>query len=224
MFELREREGRLELIALHHPGYGAVWADWTGAEIRRRVAAGRRQLLARAVGLHKAPQLRVLDATAGLGRDAYTLAALGAQVTLLERNATVGALLADARRRALNDPAAAPAAARTEVVVADAQALFQHAPAYDVIYLDPMYPDAGKTALAKKEMQLLRELTGGDADADGLLAPALANAKHRVVVKRPVNASPLSGLKPQHCLRGTQARFDIYLRARTSRSIHKCAS
>jgi 16S rRNA (guanine1516-N2)-methyltransferase len=211
LFELRENNGRLELIALHHPGYGAVWADWTGSEIRRRIAAGRRQLLARAVGLHKAPQLRVLDATAGLGRDGYTLAALGAQVTLLERNAMVGALLADARRRALNDAAAAQAAARTEVVVADARTLLERAAPYDAIYLDPMYPDLGKTALAKKEMQLLRELTGGDADADDLLAPALANAKRRVVVKRPVKAPPLSGQKPQLCLRGTQARFDIYL-------------
>lgn len=161
------------------------------------------------MGLHKERALLVLDATAGLGRDGFTLAALGAQVTLAERNPTLATLLTDARERALADPATAQAAARTEVICLDARKLMGAPPRFDVIYLDPMYPDRGKTALAKKEMQLLRELTGGDADADGLLAAA--NARRRVVVKRPRSAPPLAGREPSLALSGTQARFDIYL-------------
>jgi 16S rRNA (guanine1516-N2)-methyltransferase len=80
---------------------------------------------------------------------------------------------------------------------------------YDVVYLDPMYPERGKAALARKEMQLLRELTGGDPDADELLA--CANARRRIVVKRPRAAPPLLGREPSLALTGTQARFDIYL-------------
>jgi 16S rRNA (guanine1516-N2)-methyltransferase len=72
-----------------------------------------------------------------------------------------------------------------------------------------MYPDRGKTALAGKELQLLRELTGGDPDADTLLADA--NARRRIVVKRPRSAAPLAGRAPSLALTGTQARFDIYL-------------
>ena len=189
-------------------------ADWTSAEVLRRIQAGRRQLLARAVGLHKDPALHVLDATAGLGRDAFTLAALGAQVTLAERNETVAALLADARERALADPATAAAAARTGIVCADGRKLMGPPARFDVVYLDPMYPERGKAALAKKELQLLRELTGGDPDADELLACALSigmNGRRRVVVKRPLSAPALAGREPSFALRGTQARFDIYL-------------
>ncbi|MGQ0586178.1 MAG: class I SAM-dependent methyltransferase [Gammaproteobacteria bacterium] len=208
---MRRRDGRLELVALHHPGYGAICADWTSPEVRRRVQGGRRQLLARAIGLHKDRDLTVLDATAGLGRDAFTLAALGARVTLAERNATIAALLADARGRALADPATAEAAARTGIVCADARKLMGPTAEFDVVYLDPMYPERGKAALARKEMQLLRELTGGDADADALLAAA--NACRRIVVKRPRAAPPLAGRAPSLALSGTQARFDIYLTA-----------
>lgn len=212
-FLLRERDGGLELAALHHPGYGAIRADWSTPEIRRRIAGGKRQLLGRAAGLVRHPRPAVLDGTAGLGRDAFVLAALGARVTLAERHPTVAALLADARRRALLDPAAAEAAARLEIVCADARMLMGPDPAarFDVIYLDPMYPERGKTALARKELQLLRELTGGDVDADALLDPALANARRRVVVKRPLKAPPLAGRAPAFALAGTQARYDVYL-------------
>lgn len=210
-FELELDAGILGLRALHHPAWGPVFADWTGPDIRRRVAAGRRQLLGRAVGLDKHPESLVLDATAGLGRDGFTLAALGARVRLVERDATVHALLEDALRRALADPAAAAAAQRLEVLHADATG--QLSQGWDVIYLDPMYPGLHKTALAKKELQVLRELTGGDPDADALLAPARRHARRRVVVKRPLKAPPLAGCEPHHRLAGSQARFDVYLPA-----------
>ena len=220
-FALRRTGDRLELAAGHHPDYGPICADWTTAEIRRRIAGGKRQLLGKAVGLARLAQPRVLDATAGLGRDAFVLASLGAQVTLVERNATVAALLADARLRALADPVTAAAAARTAIVGADARNLLALPPSavagglagerFDVIYLDPMYPDRGKSALAKKELQLLRELAGPDDDAAELLEPALANARRRVVVKRPLRAPPLARREPSLAFAGSQARFDVYL-------------
>jgi 16S rRNA (guanine1516-N2)-methyltransferase len=188
--------------------------------VRRRIAGGKRQLLGRAVGLVRHPAPRILDATGGLGRDAFVLASLGATVVVAERNVTIAALLADARIRALADPAAATAAARIEIVAADARNLLAPPPAlagapagerFDVVYLDPMYPERGRHALARKELQLLRELAGPDADADALLAPALANARRRVVVKRPLKASPLAGREPSLAFAGTQARFDVYL-------------
>jgi 16S rRNA (guanine1516-N2)-methyltransferase len=207
-FVLEAPAGVLELRALHHPGYGAIRADWSAPDVRRRIAGGRRQPLARAAGLRKAPALRVLDATAGLGRDGFTLAALGARVTLVERHPSIAALLTDARRRALLIPDLAEGAARTEIVEANARELMH--PDWDVVYLDPMYPERG-AALAKKELQLLRELTGGDADADSLLEPALDAACQRVVVKRPAKAPPLARRAPSFSLGGSQARYDVYL-------------
>lgn len=211
-FALEASPQGLCLRAHHHPEYGAVRADWTGPETVRRMRAGRRQLLARAIGLHKQADLRVLDATAGLGRDGFTLAALGAQVTLVERQPLFLQLLEDARRRALADPRWAEAASRTEILGGDAmQVLRSGTYQWDVVHLDPMYPHHGKQALPQKEMQLLRELTGGDPDADALLAPALDRARLRVVVKRPLRAGFLDGREPAFQLEGTQARYDVYL-------------
>ena len=214
-------EARLCLRALHRPQYGAIHADWLSADVGRRIAAGRKQALGKAIGLHKPRKpedglLHVLDATAGLGRDAYLMAALGARVTLVERNPTVCALLRDALARVLAAPASRPIGERIAIVEADActfMALAENRAAFDVVHLDPMYPDDGKAALPSKEMQILRDLTGGDADADALLVPARAAARQRVVVKRPSKAPPLAGIEPALRLEGTQLRFDVYLRA-----------
>ena len=211
-FSFEENEDRLELRALHRQNYGAICADWTGAELRRRIAGGKRQPLARAVGLHKDSALSVLDANAGLGRDGYTLAAFGATVTLVERNPSIADLLRDAHRRALADAAAQAIARRIEIICSEAHAIFGGARHWDVVYLDPMYPDDGKTSLPGKEMQILRDLTGGDEDADQLLEPALGCARQRVVVKRPTKAPWLGGIEPSMSLRSTQLRFDVYLK------------
>jgi len=218
LFELREIDGRLSLRAPHLAGYGAISADWQSADVRRRIQGGKKQLLARAVGLHKHPNLQVLDGTAGLGRDGYTLAALGATVTLVERTPALVRLLRDAQARALIDDSSRAIASRMTVVEAVTHELLARCAAeatrWDVVYVDPMYPEDGKSALPAKEMQVLRDLTGGDADADTLLEPALACARQRVVVKRPAKAPWLAGRKPNLEYLGTQARFDVYLPAR----------
>ncbi|HUS24643.1 MAG TPA: class I SAM-dependent methyltransferase [Candidatus Binatia bacterium] len=208
---LRMHDGRLELHRTAPPGAGAVAADWGSADLQRRIAAGFSLLLARAVGLRPDSAPRVLDATGGLGRDAFTLAALGAQVTVAERQPVVFQLLADAHRRALAQPSLAIAAARVQPVAGDARALL--AQGWDAVLLDPMYPETGKTALAGKELQALRDLVGEDDDADQLLAAALP-CTARVAVKRPLRAEPLAGPQPNHVLAGTQARFDVYLGSR----------
>jgi len=208
----RDLEGRLTLAAPHLEGYGAFALDWSSADVQRRIAGGRKQLLAKAIGLHKKPTLKVFDATAGLGRDGYTLAALGASVTLAERNPVLAALLRDAHRRALGLNLLRDAAGRMQLVEQDNTTdLGSAAAGTDVIYLDPMYPDDGKRALPSKEMQILRDLTGGDPDGDALLKAALATRTSRVVVKRPSKAPWLADAKPNLSMEGTQARFDIYL-------------
>ena len=221
-FELEEHGDRLELRALHRPNYGTIAADWNGAELRRRISGGRRQPLARAVGMHKDPALSLLDANAGLGRDGYTLAALGASVTLVERNPNIVALLRNAHQRVLADTQAQAIGQRIEILASEARAVFGGERHWDVVYLDPMYPDDGKAALPSKEMQILRDLTGGDEDADLLLEPALACARQRVVVKRPLKAPWLGGIEPSLSLRSTQLRFDVYLKSaiRIARPAH----
>ena len=84
----------------------AVRADF--AALLPRVRQGRlsQELLVRAARVRGAAAPRALDATAGLGEDAFLLAAAGFDVELYERDATIAALLRDglARAAASEDP------------------------------------------------------------------------------------------------------------------------
>ena len=199
---------------------GPVHADFlTGKAGFRRRHGGMRQPIARAVGLHRGPPPRVLDATPGLGRDAFVLACLGCRVHLVERSPVVAALLADAMQRAAADPeVAAILAAGMRLTTADACRFMAdsttEAERAEVVCLDPMYPHRDKSALVKKEMRRLRALVGDDDDAPALLAAALAHATRRVVVKRPRLAPPLAGKKPHWTIPGRTTRFDVYLTTR----------
>jgi 16S rRNA (guanine1516-N2)-methyltransferase len=73
-----------------------------------------------------------------------------------------------------------------------------------------MYPLRRKTALAGKDMRLLRQLAGDDDDAPELLIAALASARRRVVVKRPRRAPALAGPPPGFEIVAPNTRFDIY--------------
>jgi 16S rRNA (guanine1516-N2)-methyltransferase len=162
--------------------------------------------LARAVGLRRGVR-RVVDATAGLGRDAVTLAALGAEVTMIEAHPVLAALLADglARARATG----LPAADRLHLRAGDAILLLAGLQP-EAVLLDPMFPDRGKTALARREMQLCRELLGPGTEDPALLAAARAAASRRVVVKRSPRVRPFAGVVPDAALRGRRVRFDVY--------------
>ncbi|WP_404343369.1 class I SAM-dependent methyltransferase [Vreelandella venusta] len=183
---------------------------------RRQFGGGRGQLVAKACGLTKGITPSVVDATAGLGRDAFVLASLGAQVLMIERVAAIAALLQDGLERAASSDETALIAGRMALRHGDAAkqlaALVADAEfAPQVIHLDPMFPHREKSALVKKEMRVFRELAGDDDDAPRLLEAALDVATHRVVVKRPRKAPPIAGPAPQHTLEGKTSRYDLYV-------------
>ncbi len=92
-----------------------------------------------------------IDATAGLGRDAFLLAGLGAQVTLIERSPQVRAALQTGLDAARLDEAAAPVVARMTLLAGDSIALLEGLSA-DVVLVDPMHPPRGNTALVKQDV------------------------------------------------------------------------
>lgn len=172
----------------------------------------RRQPLARAMGRGART---IIDATAGLGHDAALLAAMGFEVTAIERNAVLAAMLEDAVRRAASDERLTRALGdRLRVVHADAREALaaDQFGSVDCVYFDPMFPPKRKaSALAKKEIRLVRELVGEDEDAGELLAIA-RRAAPRVAVKRPHHALPLaSGVSAT--IEANLVRYDVYIRA-----------
>ena len=179
----------------------------TGKSQHRRLYRGK-ELIAKAVGVGKYDQLSIIDATAGLGRDAFVLASLGCNMTLIERSPMMQALLADGlQRAAIEIP---EVIARISLLKGDALQLLAEQRA-DVVYLDPMYPHRDKSALVKKEMRILQDVVGFDEDSSALLILAQAAAKKRVVVKRPRLAENFAECAPDFSYNGKNSRFDVYL-------------
>ena len=213
-FALQLGDAGLQLLELGPQAPGPVRVDFVAGAVahRRLFGGGAGQMIAKAVGVQSGVRPLVLDATAGLGRDAFVLAQLGCSVTLIERQPLIAALLEDGLLRAQIDPEVASIVARMQLLHGNAIDLL-HAWAGEppqVIYLDPMFPHRDKSASVKKEMRLFRPLVGDDDDAPALLAAALALATHRVVVKRPRKAPAIAGEKPGYVLEGNASRFDIY--------------
>jgi 16S rRNA (guanine1516-N2)-methyltransferase len=209
--------GRIELRVFGPDAPGPVYVDFVEGRSRHRrlYGGGRGQPLARAVGLKKGETPRIVDATAGLGRDAFVLAGLGCDVTLVERSPVIAELLRDGLARAARDAeVGAWIGARMHLCQADATrwlAGLADGDAPDTIYLDPMYPHRQKSALVKKEMRLFQRLVGEDCDSAALLAAALRTARRRVVVKRPKGAPTLAGPVPSTRIESRNTRYDIYV-------------
>jgi 16S rRNA (guanine1516-N2)-methyltransferase len=197
--------------------HSKLFIDYAHGEIAYRAqhGGGRRQALAKAVGLKPGYSPNVIDATAGLGRDAFVLANLDCTVTMIERSPIMACLLEDALRRAVYDERLKPwIQQRLQLVIGDAR---QQIPvlgktfAADSIYIDPMYPPRGKSALVKKEMRFIQALVGDDMDSEALLAIALQHAKKRVIVKRPSYAAMVAGPQPSHTIESKNTRYDVYM-------------
>lgn len=179
--------------------------------LRLRRLHGRNELLAKAIGLKGKPH--VFDTTAGLGRDALLLSALGLKVTMFERNPTVQNALEQTLQRLSKDEEFAPLIERMSLnKVCAIEYLLKNDCAPDVIYCDPMFEPKSKKALSKKAMEELKSLVGHDDDVELLIEVALKRAQKRVVVKR-ANYSESWPKNPSIVFKGRSHRFDIYLLA-----------
>lgn len=212
-FVLWYADDGVSLLNRTQPKQGAVRVDFsTGtADYRRQHGGGRGELIAKAVGIKKDYTPHIIDATTGLGGDAFVLANLGCTLQLYERAPIAHALLQDGLDRALQTADIAHIAARMQLYWQDAHTALHHTPPADVVYLDPMFPDKSKSALAKKTMQAFQHCIGDDADAAQLLRLAQYRATKRVVVKRPRHGAFLADTPPAYQYLGKSTRFDVYL-------------
>ncbi len=191
--------------------------DFVGGAVghRFRSGEGRNQPLARAAGLTRDITPSIVDATAGLGRDAFLLASLGAKVILIERSAKMHELLAEGLERAAAEGGRyAETTARMTLLHGDSCILLPELKP-QVVLVDPMHPPRGNSALVKKEMRQIREIVGTDPDAEKLMQVALEVARNRVVLKWPLRAGLLAGVpKPSHQILGKSTRYDVFVKAK----------
>jgi len=203
---------RLQIQKSGKDALGPVYVDFNAGKLAHRRQFRGKEVLAKAVGIQKIPDIKIIDATAGLAEDAFVMAMLGAQVTLLERSKILAALVEDALLRGsesdLNE-----ICQRMNLINADAVEYLQQldeSQKPDVIYLDPMFPHRKKSALVKKEMRVVRDLVGDDIDSVELFEIAMHKAKRRVVVKRPQSADVLANKQPTFVISSKSHRFDVY--------------
>jgi 16S rRNA (guanine1516-N2)-methyltransferase len=188
--------------------------DFTGGAIGHRLkyGGGRGQALSKACGLSKGKTPSIADATAGLGRDSFLLASLGAEVKLIERSKHLHKLLEEgiARARDSGYPFS-DIMGRMTLIHGDARDVLP-ALAPDVVMVDPMHPPRVNSALVKIEMRQLRDIVGADPDALEVMQVALLVAKKRVVLKWPLRADPMPSLKVySHQILGKSTRFDVFM-------------
>lgn len=208
--ELRRVGGRLTLMA-----DGMELAE-DFREMLPRLRPDRlgRELLVKAVRVRGVEEIRVFDATAGLGEDSLLLAAAGFSVTMCESDPVIAALLADGLRRAVDDPVLSGVVGRMSLVEGDSiEILPSLTEAPDVVYLDPMFPARTKSAAVKKKFQLLHRLESPCADEASLMDAALAARPRKIVVKRPIKAPVLAGVRPSHSISGKAVRYDVIVPA-----------
>jgi 16S rRNA (guanine1516-N2)-methyltransferase len=187
--------------------------DFLGGALAKRIRpGGGKEPLLRAVGLREGRHVEVVDATAGMGRDAFVLAAAGAKVTLIERSRQVFDLLDEALATARRAGGRhAEAVSRMELVHGDARELL---PGLDptVILVDPMHPAQRNSALRKLDIRALRTLVGSDPDRESLIEAALTAARDRVALKWPAKAPLPEHLpRPTFELAGRSIRFCVFV-------------
>ena len=219
---------------------------WTFApnltkKLGKRLAGGGQkggELLIKATSLGKNEDSTVCDLTAGLASDSCIMASGGAaSVLMVEKDPIVAVLLKDGNSdgelisRATDLSKNFSFEENDALLVAQRFAQLKNnidddsgADRPDICYLDPMFPPRTKSALVKKNMNILHGLleTQSEEDADQrlsqeaeLLKAALGAARQKVVVKRPSQAPPLGGdlvdKKPSNVINGSINRWDIYV-------------
>lgn len=162
----------------------------------------------------------ILDATGGWGGDSLHLCSQGFELQIIERNNVLQGFLREAFARLSNSKWVEMNNVVVPRLMASDAITSMNSPDFletvDCIYLDPMFPEKRKrSALAKKNMQVLHNLIGEDDDQELLFSTAYKACLRRVVVKRPDYAQSLGesiGVEPSEVLKGKLVHYDIYLK------------
>ena len=179
---------------------------------RLRFGGGRGQDIAKAMGFRNGNTPTIIDATAGLGRDSFLLASLGAQVTMIERSEKMHMLLEQGMERAFNEGGQfREIIERMTLLKGDAKDIIPTLTA-EAILIDPMHPERKNSALVKQDLRQVRDIVGSDEDAADLVRLTIMHAQKRVVLKWPAKADPIEGVqKCSHQILGKTTRYDVFM-------------
>ena len=194
-------QGILTLRDIENPKFRSICMS-----VHSVARLSRKNLLGRAIGRKVNT---IVDGTAGLGADAMLMARMGYCVTTVERSPVFAALIEDGISQIESRTANLSINQRfgdTRSILPDIE------PPPDAVYLDPMFPKGRKPSVkVVRPLEVLRDITNDDSDADELFESAIRHATRRVIVKRPNFAGSIQPDRLSMSIRGKLVRYDIYL-------------
>jgi 16S rRNA (guanine1516-N2)-methyltransferase len=210
-YRIENIEDRLSLVDCWD-SFSPLAVDFGSSSMRYRLEhlSAKSEMLIKAVGANRTHT--ILDMTAGLGKDAFILAAFGCEVYLKERSKVLFLMLQDGLRRASQNPDLQPIVARMHLLHGDSCQGIEGSQRFDAAMIDPMFPAKKKSALASGEMQILQSYIGGNLSPENLLTTALDMGIPRIAVKRALrDTSTYSNRSPVYSLKGRSSRFDVFM-------------
>lgn len=190
-----------------------VSSDFADMQKRLKAAGAKTELILKAAKIKKdRSEIRIVDATAGMGEDAVILAAAGYNVTMYEKDPVIAAILNDNMERSAKNPLLAPIIERMTLIKSDSvKAMKCMNGEADIILLDPMFPARSKSALIKKKFQLIHLIEAPCDNEEELLNAAFAAKPKKILVKRPVKGAFLANKKPDYSISGKAVRYDCFV-------------
>ena len=178
---------------------------------RKRQFQPRKELLLRALGTNR-PLPRLVDATAGLGRESFLLATYGFEVEAWEKNPYLYVLLSLAAEQLFAHLGLAMEQRRLHFRFGDSEKfLLSQAPElHPLVYFDPMFPEGKKSAQVKKNMQVLQQLDLSSADPLASLHRLKAHGLAKIVIKRPRAVPILDTALCSRYYENDTLRFEVY--------------
>ena len=151
----------------------------------------------------------ILDCTAGLGRDSFTLASNGFNVTMIEKNPIIVLLLKNGLQRFIGKTKNQN---KLSLLYGDSyDYLSLYNGRFDYIYIDFMFNKIKRKSLSSKNDETLKLLADDKENRFRLLEIARKKCKFKVIVKGSRNLSSIPSLNPNYSINTKLLRYDIFL-------------
>ena len=167
----------------------------------------RESLLKKAIGYGGESSKKILDCTAGLGHDAFILALLGQNVTVVEKNKGLCILFELALESLPQTSYFQEAKERITIINDDSASFVDKLFNYDVVYIDPMFKDSG-AAGRSGIMSLISDYLDDFTDVSDVLIRSKFN---RLVIKRQKQFKKSVNISPSFILHGKSINFHVFI-------------
>ncbi|WP_343182522.1 class I SAM-dependent methyltransferase [Buchnera aphidicola] len=211
-FSLILQANRIELQDNTNKKEKNIWINFNYQNFQQYKKDYKRKII-KAVKIKKKKKINILDATAGLGKDAFILFSHGYNITMIERNPILSILLEDGLKRGFKDKMIGTLIKKKmKLIYASSININQmNLQKPDVIYIDPMFPSYKQKSLPKKNIKIIKKIVGSDLDSINLFHECMKFSVYKIVVKRPKTSSYISCHKPSYSIKTKKYRFDIYI-------------